>query len=181
MKLQLNEETLTTYLNEAIKLELNEALNERGWFGAGRRSDRSRWWDPGTWGRTSSNEKAGYTWDKTQDDDYNERMRDYYLAHLRSMGYKSAAEYEAHTGKKYMGPNSQPQADNFEDEDGQGEDFGGYEEGGYPEEFPYQNDRQKIGQFQTWFNDNMGGKLAVDGIYGPKTAAAYQAWLQSVN
>lgn len=51
--------------------------------------------------------------------------------------------------------------------------------GNYPSVFPYKGIRQKIGQFQTWFNDNMGGRLAVDGIWGPKSEAAYQQWLSS--
>lgn len=51
--------------------------------------------------------------------------------------------------------------------------------GNYPSVFPYKGNRQKIGQFQTWFNDNMGGRLAVDGIWGPKSEAAYQQWLSN--
>lgn len=144
MKLQLDEQTLNTYINQAINEELNEFLGLS-------RAEKNAKWD--------------YTWDPNLSAKQNRRNRDLQRAQIRAAGYRNYDEYAA--GKGLDEPqNGEPKQEPVAEPQTQ-----------IPAEYPYKNDRQKTGQFQTWFNQNMGGKLVVDGIWGPKTEAAYQQWL----
>jgi len=144
MKLQLDEQTLNAYINQAINEELNEFLGLS---------------------RAEKNAKWGYTWDPNLSTKQNRRNRDLQRAQIRAAGYNNYDEYAAGEGlDEPQKPEAEPQQQQAQ----------------IPTEYPYKNDRQKTGQFQTWFNQNMGGKLVVDGIWGPKTEAAYQQWLQKV-
>lgn len=112
--------------------------------------------------RAEKNAKWGYQWDPNLSAKQNKRLRDVNKANIRAAGYNNAEEYEAGTGHRYgEEPEAQQEIQQI------------------PSEYPYKSDRQKTGQFQTWFNQNMGGRLVVDGIWGPKTEAAYQQWLSS--
>jgi len=113
--------------------------------------------------RKDLNNKWGYQWDNSLSAKQNRRLRDVNRANIRAAGYRNAEEYEAGEGHRY-GETPTPEAAPQE----------------FPTEYPYKADRQKTGQFQTWFNQNMGGNLVVDGIWGPKTEAAYQQWLASI-
>lgn len=47
----------------------------------------------------------------------------------------------------------------------------------------FANDKQKVMQFQTWVNQNsQNGQqvLVVDGIWGPKTQGAFDAWINTM-
>ena len=148
MKLQLDEQTLNAYINQAINEEINEFLGLS---------------------RDEKNAKWGYQWNDKLSDEQNKRLRDLNRANIRAAGYKNAAEYEAGEGHRYGAAPEQEQ-----------------EIQQIPNEYPYKNDKQKTGQFQTWFNlpvaqGGMGGNLVVDGIWGPKTEAAYQQWLSAQN
>ena len=48
----------------------------------------------------------------------------------------------------------------------------------YGKPAPFSGDKMRVGKFQTWFNANFGGKLVIDGIWGPKTQGAWNMWLQ---
>ena len=113
--------------------------------------------------RAEKNAKWGYQWDPNLSAKQNRRLRDVNRANIRAAGYNNAEEYEAGTGHRYV---EEPEAQQEAPQE-------------IPSNYPYKNDRQKTGQFQTWFNQNMGGGLVVDGIWGPKTEAAYQQWLSS--
>jgi hypothetical protein len=113
--------------------------------------------------RAEKNAKWGYQWDPNLSAKQNRRLRDVNRANIRAAGYNNAEEYEAGTGHRY---GEEPEAQQEAPQE-------------IPSNYPYKNDRQKTGQFQTWFNQNMGGGLVVDGIWGPKTEAAYQQWLSS--
>ena len=116
--------------------------------------------------RAEKNAKWGYQWDPNLSAKQNKRLRDVNKANIRAAGYNNAQEYEAGTGHRYgEEPVEEPEAQQEIQQ--------------IPSEYPYKNDRQKTGQFQTWFNQNMGGRLVVDGIWGPRTEAAYQQWLNS--
>lgn len=116
--------------------------------------------------RSEKNAKWGYQWDPNLSAKQNKRLRDVNKANIRAAGYNNAQEYEAGTGHRYgEEPVEEPEAQQEIQQ--------------IPSEYPYKNDRQKTGQFQTWFNQNMGGRLVVDGIWGPRTEAAYQQWLNS--
>jgi hypothetical protein len=161
MKLELNENTLNLYLTEAIRQELNEMMDE------------DTWWKPWTWGRDASNRKWNYHWDDSKSAAENKRLRDVNKANIRAAGYNNAEEYEAGTGHRY---GEEPVEDEPETQQEAPQEI--------PSEYPYKNDRTvtgkyKTGQFQTWFNQNMGGRLVVDGIWGQRTEAAYQQWLNS--
>ena len=150
MKLQLDEQTLNAYINQAINEEINEFLGLS---------------------RADKNAKWGYTWDPSLSTKQNRRNRDLQRAQIRAAGYNNYDEYAAGKGlDEAQEPKAEPQQQQAQ----------------IPTEYPYKNDRTvtgkyKIGQFQTWFNQNMGGKLAVDGIWGPKTESAYQQWLATQN
>lgn len=149
-KLKLSEAQLNAYLNEAINEELDEI------FG---------------WSRSEQNAKWGYNWDKNLSAKQNRRNRAVNKAQIKAAGYRNAQEYEAGEGHAYgtqqqepvYQPGQQSQPVNFE--------------AGYPA--PFANEKYKVGQFQTWFNQNMGGKLVVDGIWGKYTQAAWDQWLNS--
>ena len=153
MKLELNEKTLNAYINEAIRLEMSEILDES--------NGTSRWYNPFSWGRARRNNKWGYEWDDNETYRQNILNRRLNKAQIKAKGYKNYDEYQA--GES---PIEEPEQEQQME---------------IPAEYPYKANRQKTGQFQTWFNDNMGGKLVVDGIWGPRTEAAYQQWLSSQN
>jgi len=138
---------------EQLKNYINEAISEEmdEIFGLSRAEKNAKW---------------GYQWDPNLSAKQNRRLRDVNKANIRAAGYNNAEEYEAGTGYRYgeepvEEPESQQEIQQI------------------PSDYPYKSDRQKTGQFQTWFNQNMGGRLVVDGIWGPKTEAAYQQWLNS--
>jgi hypothetical protein len=157
MKKKLDEKTLEAYIRQAI----NEELGER-FLGIPSRKDL--------------NQKWGYQWNDNLTRQQNKALRNLNKANIKAGGYRNAQEFEAGEGYAYGQP-PQPQE---EPETQQAP------EQTYPEVYPYKNDRQKTGQFQTWFNlppeqGGMGGNLVVDGIWGQKTQAAYQQWLNSVS
>ena len=157
-KINLNEEALKRYIDEAVRYELYEMLDEDTWY------------KPWTWGRDSKNEKWGYTWDDSLSDSENRRRRDLNRANIRILGYDNAKEYEAGEGHKY---GETPEEETWDDTE---------EEARVvfpPEEYPYKADKNKTAQFQTWFNQVLGGNLVVDGIWGPNTENAYQIWQNS--
>lgn len=138
---------------EQLKNYINEAISEEmdEIFGLSRAEKNAKW---------------GYQWDPNLSAKQNRRLRDVNKANIRAAGYNNAEEYEAGTGYRYgeepvEEPESQQEIQQI------------------PSDYPYKSDRQKTGQFQTWFNQNMGGRLVIDGIWGPKTEAAYQQWLNS--
>ncbi len=113
--------------------------------------------------RAEKNAKWGYQWDQNLSAKQNRRNRDLQRAQIRAAGYNNYDEYAAGEGlDEPQEPETEPQ-----------------QQAQIPTEYPYKSDRQKTGQFQTWFNQNMGGKLVVDGIWGPKTESAYQQWLNA--
>ena len=140
---------------EALKKYINEAISEEmdEIFGLSRAEKNAKW---------------GYQWDDNLSAKQNRRLRDLNRANIRAAGYNNAEEYEAGTGYRY---GEEPVEDEPEAQQEAPQEI--------PSDYPYKNDRQKTGQFQTWFNQNMGGGLVVDGIWGPKTEAAYQQWLSS--
>lgn len=109
--------------------------------------------------RAEKNAKWGYEWDNNLTAAQNRALRRVNKANIKAKGYRNYDEYQA--GES---PIEEPEQEQQME---------------IPTEYPYKANRQKTGQFQTWFNDNMGGKLVVDGIWGPKTEAAYQQWLSS--
>ena len=138
---------------EQLKNYINEAISEEmdEIFGLSRAEKNAKW---------------GYQWDPNLSAKQNRRLRDVNRANIRAAGYNNAEEYEAGTGYRYgEEPVEEPEAQQETQQ--------------IPSDYPYKSDRQKTGQFQTWFNQNMGGRLAVDGIWGPRTEAAYQQWLNS--
>lgn len=140
---------------EALKKYINEAISEEmdEIFGLSRAEKNAKW---------------GYQWDDNLSAKQNRRLRDLNRANIRAAGYNNAEEYEAGTGYRY---GEEPAEDEPEAQQDVQQEI--------PSDYPYKTDRQKTGQFQTWFNQNMGGGLVVDGIWGPKTEAAYQQWLSS--
>lgn len=140
---------------EQLKNYINEAISEEmdEIFGLSRSEKNAKW---------------GYQWDPNLSAKQNRRLRDVNKANIKAAGYRNADEYEAGTGYRYgEEPAEEPEAKQEIQQ--------------IPSDYPYKSDRQKTGQFQTWFNQNMGGRLAVDGIWGPKTEAAYQQWLTAQN
>ena len=138
---------------EQLKNYINEAISEEmdEIFGLSRAEKNAKW---------------GYQWDPNLSAKQNRRLRDVNRANIRAAGYNNAEEYEAGTGYRYgEEPVEEPEAQQETQQ--------------IPSDYPYKSDRQKTGRFQTWFNQNMGGRLAVDGIWGPRTEAAYQQWLNS--
>jgi hypothetical protein len=140
---------------EALKKYINETISEEmdEIFGLSRAEKNAKW---------------GYQWDDSLSGKQNRRLRDLNRANIRAAGYNNAEEYEAGTGYRY---GEEPAEDEPETQQDTQQEI--------PSDYPYKTDRQKTGQFQTWFNQNMGGRLVVDGIWGPKTEAAYQQWLNS--
>lgn len=139
---------------EQLKNYINEAISEEmdEIFGLSRAEKNAKW---------------GYQWDPNLSAKQNRRLRDVNKANIRAAGYNNAEEYEAGTGYRYgEEPVEEPEVQQEAPQE-------------VPSDYPYKTDRQKTGQFQTWFNQNMGGRLVVDGIWGPKTEAAYQQWLNS--
>ena len=150
--LKLTEAQLNAYINQALNEELNEF-----------------------WGlsRAEKNNKWGYQWDDNLTASQNKAQRNLNKANIKAAGYRNAQEYEAGEGHAYGKPQQQmPPADDYE-EQASGMDF----IPGQPA--PFANEKYKVGQFQTWFNQNAGGKLVVDGIWGPKTQAAWDQWVNS--
>ena len=45
------------------------------------------------------------------------------------------------------------------------------------EKAPFVDDEIRVGKFQMWYNQEYGGSLAVDGIWGEHTQAAWDEWL----
>lgn len=154
-KITLNEETLKRYINEIIKEELDERFM----------------WIPS---RNDLNNKWGYQWDNNLTTQQNRKNRRLNKAMIKQQNFKNHAEYMAANGHAV---NQQPE------EYGEGQDGGAQRPAQpssyYPEDYPYKADRHKTAQFQTWYNQNFGRKLVVDGIWGPKTEAAYQQWRSS--
>lgn len=151
-KIKLTEAQLHAYLNEAINEELDEI------FG---------------WSRSELNQKYGYQWDPNKSAAQNRAARRANKYDMRSKGYRNAQEYEAGEGHAYNRQQQQvpQQNDNYDYEESQDMGF----VPGQPA--PFANEKYKVGQFQTWFNQNMGGKLVVDGIWGPRTQAAWDQWV----
>ena len=121
--------------------------------------------------RAEKNAKWGYTWDPNLSTKQNRRNRDLQRAQIRAAGYKN---YNAYAAEKGLDEPQEPEAEPQQ------------QQAQIPTEYPYKNDRQKTGQFQTWFNlppekGGMGGNLVVDGIWGQKTESAYQQWLATQN
>lgn len=121
--------------------------------------------------RAERNAKWGYEWDPNLSAKQNRRNRNLQKAQIRAAEYRNYDEYAA--GKR-LNEQQEPEAEPQQ------------QQAQIPTEYPYKNDRTatgkyKIGQFQTWFNQNMGGGLVVDGIWGPKTEAAYRQWLATQN
>jgi hypothetical protein len=151
----MNEEVLKGYIKQIIKEELDESFM----------------WIPS---RNDLNNKRGYQWDNNLTAQQNRKNRRLNKAMIKQQNFKNHAEYMAANGHAV---NQQP------------EEYGEEQDGGaqrpaqpssyYPEDYPYKADRYKTAQFQTWYNQNFGGKLVVDGIWGPKTEAAYQQWRSS--
>ena len=152
MKLQLDEQTLNIYIRRAINEELNE------FWGLSQAERDAKW---------------GYKRNNSLSAKQNRRLRAINKANIKAAGYRNADEYEAGTGYRYgEEPVEEPETQQETQQ--------------FPSEYPYKNDRTvtgkyKTGQFQTWFNQNMNGRLVVDGIWGPKTEAAYQQWLATQN
>lgn len=125
--------------------------------------------------RKDLNNKWGYQWDDSLSAKQNRRLRNVNKANIKAQGYRNAGEYEAGEGHAY----GEPEDAGYDyDQQVQGPQ--------YPSVYPYKNDRNKTAQFQTWFNlptsdGGMGGHLVVDGIWGNRTEAAYQQWLNTVN
>ena len=140
---------------EQLKAYINEAISEEmdEIFGLSRAEKNAKW---------------GYQWNDNLSAKQNRRLRDVNRANIRAAGYNNAEEYEAGTGHRY---GEKPAEDEPETQQDVQQEI--------PSDYPYKTDKQKTGQFQTWFNQNMGGRLVVDGIWGPKTEAAYQQWLNS--
>ena len=140
---------------EQLKAYINEAISEEmdEIFGLSRAEKNAKW---------------GYQWNPNLSAKQNRRLRDVNKANIRAAGYNNAEEYEAGTGHRY---GEKPAEDEPETQQDVQQEI--------PSDYPYKTDKQKTGQFQTWFNQNMGGRLVVDGIWGPKTEAAYQQWLNS--
>ena len=140
---------------EQLKAYINEAISEEmdEIFGLSRAEKNAKW---------------GYQWNPNLSAKQNRRLRDVNKANIRAAGYNNAEEYEAGTGHRY---GEEPAEDEPETQQDVQQEI--------PSDYPYKTDKQKTGQFQTWFNQNMGGRLVVDGIWGPKTEAAYQQWLNS--
>lgn len=151
---KMNEEQFKKYIQAIIKEEVDERFM-------------------GIPSRKDLNNKWGYQWDDSLSAKQNKRQRAVNKATIRAAGYKNAEEYEAGTGHRY---GEEPAEVEPETQQVTPREI--------PSDYPYKNDRQKTGQFQTWFNlppeqGGMGGNLVVDGIWGPKTEAAYQEWLNS--
>lgn len=115
--------------------------------------------------RGEKNAKWGYEWDKNLSKKQNRKNRRVNKAQILAAGYKNYDEYAA--GEGLNEPEGQEEQPETQEQ--------------IPADYPYKSDRQKTGQFQTWFNQNMGGRLVVDGIWGPRTEAAYQQWLAAQN
>ena len=111
--------------------------------------------------RNEKNAKWGYEWNDNLTPAQNRALRNVNKANIKAKGYRNYDEYRA--GES---PIEEPEQEQQME---------------IPVEYPYKANRQKTGQFQTWFNDNMGGKLVVDGIWGPRTEAAYQQWINAQN
>ena len=111
----------------------------------------------------------------------NKALRNVNKQNIKAAGYNNADEYNAAQATQ-NGPQQQ-------DTTQQQQDTTQQQQNGIPEVYPYKSDRNKTGEFQTWFNDNMCGpnntnpaqKLVVDGKWGKKTEAAYQLWLSRQN
>lgn len=146
---KMNEEQFKKYIQAIIKEEVDERFM-------------------GIPSRKDLNNKWGYQWDDSLSAKQNKRQRAVNKATIKAAGYNNAEEYEAGTGHRY---GKEPEAQQEAPQE-------------IPSDYPYKGNRQKTGQFQTWFNlppeqGGMGGNLVVDGIWGPKTEAAYQEWLSS--
>lgn len=135
-----------------LKAYINEAINE----------ELNEFWGLS---RGEKNAKWGYEWDPNLSSKQNRRNRNVQKALIKQKGYRNHDEYEAGEGH---GLNQNPEQE-------------APQQAQFPSEYPYKSNKQKTGQFQTWFNQNMGGKLIVDGIWGPKTEQAYQQWLSQEN
>lgn len=145
-----------------MKLELNEHTLE-AYINQAINEELNEFWGLS---QGEKNAKWGYEWDPSLSTKQNKRNRDVQKALIKQKGYRNHDEYmagEGHAINQTTEPQEEPQQQQAQ----------------YPGEYPYKADRQKTGQFQTWFNQNMGGNLDVDGIWGPKTEAAYQQWLSS--
>lgn len=112
--------------------------------------------------RDERNGKWGYQWDSNLSAKQNRLNRNLQKAQIKQQGYNNHDEYVAGEGHAFTEQPQQTQP---------------VQQQQIPDEYPYKNDRQKTGQFQTWFNQNFGGQLVVDGIWGPKTEQAYKQWL----
>ena len=152
---KLNEQELKAIIAEAVRQELAKKLNE------------SEMDEILGLSRSERNAKWGYQWDPNLSAKQNRRNRDVQKAMIRQQGYNNHAEYEAGEGRAF---NQQPQQQQPQQPVQQA-----------PDEYPYKADRQKTAQFQTWFNQNFGGQLQVDGIWGPRTEQAYKQWLSQQN
>lgn len=115
--------------------------------------------------RAERNAKWGYEWDPNISNRQNRLNRNMNKAQIKAAGYRNFDEYQA--GE--LGDEG--------DEGAQGQQQQQYPElqaGQRPE---FANDRNSVGKFQTWYNHNFNGNLVVDGIWGPKTQAAFDQWV----
>ena len=135
------------------------------------------------WGlsRREMNDRAGYEWDPNKTWRQNRAARRANLNKIKSLGFDSNEELIAATGYDV---NGNLVHDNEESDFNFGNDYedeAQVAQNNYDpnQPGPFANDKYRTMQFQTWFNDNMRGNLVVDGIWGPKTQAAWSQWVAS--
>lgn len=139
---------------QTLKAYINEAieqeLNENmdEWLGLSRSERNAKW---------------GYEWDPNLSAKQNRRNRSVNKALIKQKGYRNHDEYMAGEGHAFGDEPQQEQPQEMPFQTG--------------EPAPFSGDKQKVGQFQTWFNHNFGGKLVVDGIWGKYTQRAWDQWV----
>ena len=163
-KIKLDEAAFKEYIAGIINEEVDE------WLGLSRAERNARW---------------GYEWDDNLTRKQNKALRNVNKQNIKAAGYNNADEYNAAKAAQATQTDPSQQQDTTQ----QQQDTTQQQQNGIPEVYPYKSDRNKTGEFQTWFNDNMCGpnnpnpaqKLVVDGKWGRKTEAAYQLWLSRQN
>ena len=138
-------------LNErTLNAYINEAINEEldEFLGLSRKERNAKW---------------GYTWDPTLSAKQNRLNRNINKAQIKAKGYRNYDEYMAGEAPE-----------EGQEQQGQEQVMPQFVPG---QPAPFANERNRVGQFQTWYNQNMGGKLVVDGIWGKYTQAAWDQWV----
>lgn len=158
MKLELNENTLNTYIRRAIMEEIEE----------------DTWYKPWTWGRDKKNDRWGYQWNNNLTGEQNRERRNANKEIITNAGYRNYDEYTA--GKHGNEKETQPQQKGT----GFPSNLALNQRAPFAEDGNY--DKNRVAKFQTWFNlpaneGGMGGHLVVDGIWGKFTQAAWNQWL----